>query len=55
MESVEIWAATPTPFDDRGALDLAVVPAQVAHLQATGVFGAFVAGTTGEFPTLTVE
>jgi N-acetylneuraminate lyase len=55
MKSVEIWAATPTPFDNRGELDLGVVPAQLRHLQATGVFGAFVAGTTGEFPSLTGE
>lgn len=55
MESVEIWAATPTPFDDRGELNLAIVSAQIDHLQATGVYGAFVAGTTGEFPFLTIE
>ncbi len=55
MESVEIWAATPTPFDSSGELDLGVVPDQLRHLQDSGVYGAFVAGTTGEFPSLTVE
>ncbi|CAN5595430.1 dihydrodipicolinate synthase family protein [soil metagenome] len=52
---LEIWAATPTPFTASGELDLAPVADQAAHLQADGVFGAFVAGTTGEFASLSVE
>ena len=55
MKSVEIWAATPTPFDGRGELDLGVVQAQLRHLRDSGVDGAFVGGTTGEFPSLTGE
>jgi N-acetylneuraminate lyase len=52
---LEIWAATPTPFTPTGELDLGLVPAQAAHLQENGVFGAFVAGTTGEFPSLSID
>jgi N-acetylneuraminate lyase len=52
---LEVWAATPTPFDARGELDLTVVPAQARHLVESGVSGAFVAGTTGEFPALSVD
>lgn len=55
MKSVEIWAATPTPFDSRGELAIDVVPLQLRHLRSAGAFGAFVAGTTGEFPSLTLE
>ncbi len=49
---LEIWAATPTPFTSDGKLALDVVAAQAAHLHATGVAGAFVGGTTGEFSAL---
>jgi len=52
---LEVWAATPTPFDPRGELDLTVVPAQARHLVDGGVGGVFVAGTTGEFPALSVD
>lgn len=55
MSRLEIWAATPTPFDPDGRLDLSVVEAQAEHLRSTGVSGAFVAGTTGEYPSLTTE
>ncbi|GAA4417374.1 N-acetylneuraminate lyase [Georgenia halophila] len=55
MSRLEIWAAVPTPFDDEGRLDTSVVPRQAAHLRATGVRGAFVCGTTGEFPALSVR
>jgi N-acetylneuraminate lyase len=55
MSRLEIWAAAPTPFDSDGRLDVSVVPAQAAHLQAHGVHGAFVAGTTGEFAALSTE
>jgi N-acetylneuraminate lyase len=51
----EIWAATPTPFGSDGGLAVSVVAAQAKHLRTTGVHGAFVAGTTGEFPLMTVE
>lgn len=52
---IEIWAATPTPFDSDGELDVSVVAAQAKHLLTNGVHGAFVAGTTGEFPLMTVD
>ena len=52
---LEIWAATPTPFDSDGELDVSVVAAQAKHLRTNGVHGAFVAGTTGEFPLMTVD
>jgi len=52
---LEVWAATPTPFDPRRELDLTVVPTQARHLVESGVGGVFVAGTTGEFPALSVD
>lgn len=55
MSRLEIWAATPTPFDPDGRLDLSVVHTQAAHLRAHGVHGAFVTGTTGEFAALSTD
>jgi hypothetical protein len=52
-DDLEIWAATTTPFTRDGKLDPAVVREQARHLVATGVDGAFVGGSTGEFPPLT--
>ncbi|MEV0398342.1 dihydrodipicolinate synthase family protein [Polymorphospora rubra] len=52
MSRLEIWAATPAPFDAQGQVDVSVIAAQAAHLASTGVHGAFVNGTTGEFPAL---
>lgn len=52
MSRLEIWAATTTPFDADGRLDVSVIPEQAEHLRSNGVFGAFVTGTTGEFPSL---
>ncbi|WP_168197409.1 dihydrodipicolinate synthase family protein [Kribbella sp. ALI-6-A] len=51
--TLEIWAATPTPFGPDGELFLPVVADQGKHLLAHGVHGAFVGGTSGEFPALT--
>lgn len=48
-------AAPHTPFRADGALDLAVVEPQAAHLLAGGVNAAFVGGTTGECHSLTLE
>jgi N-acetylneuraminate lyase len=48
-------AATHTPFRADGALDLAAVERQAAHLVATGVGAAFIGGTTGECHSLTLE
>jgi N-acetylneuraminate lyase len=55
MSRLEIWAATPTPFDADGRLDVSVIPDQAVHLAAAGVHGAFVTGTTGEFAALSTE
>lgn len=52
---VEIWAATPTPFGADGELNLPVVAEQGKHLLDLGVHGAFVGGTSGEFPALTTR
>lgn len=52
MSRLEIWAATPTPYDATGRLDVSTVPAQADHLRQSGVRGAFVGGTTGEWPAL---
>jgi N-acetylneuraminate lyase len=48
-------AAVHTPFRPDGSLRLDVVEAQAAHLQAQGIGLAFVAGTTGEGPSLSLE
>jgi N-acetylneuraminate lyase len=55
MSRLEIWAAAPTPFDAEGRLDVSRVPAQADHLRAVGVHGAFLNGTTGEFPALSSD
>jgi N-acetylneuraminate lyase len=46
-------AATYTPFDAAGRLDLDAVPPLVEHLLADGVAGLFVCGSTGEGMSLT--
>jgi N-acetylneuraminate lyase len=48
-------AAPYTPFRDTFALDLDVVPRIAAHLVRQKVTGAFIAGTTGEWASLTQE
>jgi len=48
-------AATHTPFTADGELNLAAVERQAAHLLAAGVRAVFVAGTTGESHSLTVD
>lgn len=50
----ELIAATHSPFDASGALMLAAVPRQAAHLAAAGIDGVFIGGTTGESLSLTV-
>jgi N-acetylneuraminate lyase len=50
-----IVAATHTPFHADGSLNLDVVEAQAAHLLLNGVHYAFVAGTTGESYSLTLD
>jgi N-acetylneuraminate lyase len=48
-------AAVFSPFDKDSNLDLSVVPAQHAYLNATGVDWVFVGGTTGESLKLTKD
>lgn len=48
-------AATHTPFDADGQLNLAAVEQQAEHLLRTGVRTAFIGGSTGESHSLTVE
>ena len=50
-----IFAATHTPMRPDGSLDLEAIPLQVEHLLKTKVDGLFVCGTTGEFPSLTIQ
>lgn len=50
-----IVAATHTPFADDGTLDLARIAPLAEHLVRTGVAGVFIAGTTGEYASLTIE
>lgn len=48
-------AATHTPFDDSGELNLRVVEKQADHLLRNGVRTAFIGGSTGESHSLTVD
>ncbi len=47
--------ACHTPFDKNGRLDLSVVPRQAELFRESGMRGVFVAGTTGEFSSLTQD
>lgn len=48
-------AATHTPFDPEGHLNLAAVATQAEHLLRNGVNIVFIGGSTGESQSLTVE
>ncbi len=48
-------AATHTPFHADGRLNLAAVEKQAEHLLGHGVRAAFIGGTTGESPSLSLE
>lgn len=48
-------AATYTPFDAAGRVDVDAVPAMVEHLIRDGVAGLFTCGSTGEGMSLTTE
>ena len=48
-------AATYTPFDKDGELDLSKVEDQASHLIQSGVTAAFIGGTTGECHSLTLN
>lgn len=52
---IKLIAAPHTPLNARGDLNLDVVQHQANHFVATGVTGVFVAGSTGEGHSLTVE
>lgn len=53
--SFDLIAPPHTPFHPDGCLNLDVVELQAEHYASTGIVGAFVAGTTGESQSLTVE
>ena len=55
MKLTGLIAAPHTPFNADFSLHLDAVPQQAAHLAASSVDGAFVAGTTGECHSLTTE
>ena len=48
-------AAVVTPMDDRGDLNLGIVPQIVDHLESNGITGIYIAGSTGEGMSLTDE
>ncbi len=49
-----IIAATFTPFDDQGELNLDLIPKLTDHLISNGVSGIYICGSTGEGPSLTI-
>ncbi|MBN1852139.1 MAG: dihydrodipicolinate synthase family protein [Pirellulales bacterium] len=54
LSSFRLIAAPHTPMHDDGSLHGSIVKHQARHLIASGVGGAFIAGTTGEGQSLTV-
>jgi len=50
-----LMAAPFTPLNEKGDLNLDMVPVQANHLLKNGVKGVFVAGTTGECQSLTLQ
>lgn len=54
-ERPRVLAAVPTPFTENGALDFTAVAELYAAVASSSVDGMFVGGTTGEFPTLSME
>lgn len=48
-------AATHTPFQDDGGVNLATVEKQAAHLLQSGIKTAFISGSTGECHSLSLE
>ncbi|WP_147917068.1 dihydrodipicolinate synthase family protein [Ruania zhangjianzhongii] len=55
MRSHDIITAVPLAFQDSGALDLEGSRAILEYVAGSGVQGALVLGTTGEFPALSIE
>lgn len=50
-----IIAATFTPFDSSGEVNLALIPELTEHLIRNGVSGIYICGSTGEGPSLTLS
>lgn len=48
-------AAVVTPMDEKGDLNLGIVPRIVDHLEENGITGIYIAGSTGEGMSLTDE
>ncbi|WP_243228250.1 dihydrodipicolinate synthase family protein [Microbacterium sp. CIAB417] len=55
MPTHDIITAVPLAFDDHGALDLDGCREILAYVAASGVQGALILGTTGEFPALSID
>ena len=56
MEKISGLISAPyTPFHPDGGLHLEVIDSLVERAAATGLAGVFPCGTTGEFPSLTLE
>lgn len=55
MRAHDIITAVPLAFQDSGALDLEGSRAILEYVAGSGVQGALVLGTTGEFPALSIE
>jgi 4-hydroxy-tetrahydrodipicolinate synthase len=55
MRSHDIITAVPLSFDSAGGLDLDGSRRILEYVAASGVQGALVLGTTGEFPALSIE
>lgn len=52
---VSLIAPPPTPFNDKGQIDLRQIDKMAAHLSSTGVSGVFLCGSTGEGMSLSVR
>ena len=48
-----VWSATPTPFNNKLAIDVASVQHSIKYHLRLGVKGLFVGGTCGEGPWIT--
>jgi N-acetylneuraminate lyase len=48
-------AAPFTPFKETGEINVDVIPRLASHYKGSGVSGAFVNGTTGEYASLTID
>ncbi|GAA5195816.1 dihydrodipicolinate synthase family protein [Microbacterium jejuense] len=55
MPSHDIITAVPLAFDEQGAVDLEGSRRILEYVAGSGVQGALVLGTTGEFPALSIE